>query len=65
MKNERIEKIVKLLDDAASELWELHEESDAVLSMVARSLRVGVTDCLSDACELRAAMEGRIECGSC
>lgn len=59
---ERINKIVELLDNAAMELWDLHEESDAVLSMVARSIREGVTQCLSDACELRAAMEGRIEC---
>ena len=40
---DRINKIVELLDNAAMELWELHESSDAVQSIVARSIRDGVT----------------------
>lgn len=60
----RIQTIVTLLDDACGQLWELHEESDAVQALIVGSIHDGAMQLLSDAANLQAAMEGRVECNS-
>lgn len=58
MQGELIQKCIDSLDMAAGDLWQIHENGDAMESLVARSIRDGVMQLLNDACEFREAMGG-------
>lgn len=64
MVNRDIKAAIGCLEQAEEYLWLVHENGDALESLVALSIRDGVLQLISDLADFQAAHEGRIKCRS-